>query len=151
MWNQRTRSDPRSPERFLYPKNLEGAGARTPQLRTPSVLPEDWGPVPSTHRVAHNHLYSSPRGSNALSTQDAQRHPCRKTTILIQINTFNLVVWHMALTLAIKRQRQENQEFKASLVYRVSSRTARATQRNPVLKNKTKQTIKQKRQALRNN
>ena len=30
-------------------------------------------------------------------------------------------------------------EFKASLVYRASSRTARATQRNPVLKiNKTK-------------
>jgi hypothetical protein len=27
-------------------------------------------------------------------------------------------------------------EFKASLVYKVSSRTARATQRNPVLKNK---------------
>jgi hypothetical protein len=30
-------------------------------------------------------------------------------------------------------------EFEASLVYRVSSRTARATQRNPVLKNKTKE------------
>jgi hypothetical protein len=30
-------------------------------------------------------------------------------------------------------------EFEASLVYRVSSRTARATQRNPVLKIKTKQ------------
>jgi hypothetical protein len=29
-------------------------------------------------------------------------------------------------------------EFKASLVYRVSSRTARATQRNPVSKNKNK-------------
>jgi hypothetical protein len=29
-------------------------------------------------------------------------------------------------------------EFEASLVYRVSSRTARATQRNTVLKNKTK-------------
>jgi hypothetical protein len=29
-------------------------------------------------------------------------------------------------------------EFKASLVYRVSSRTARATQRNPVLKNQEK-------------
>jgi hypothetical protein len=29
-------------------------------------------------------------------------------------------------------------EFKASLVYRVSSRTKRATQRNPVLKTKTK-------------
>jgi hypothetical protein len=30
-------------------------------------------------------------------------------------------------------------EFEASLVYRVSSRTARAIQRNPVSKNKTKQ------------
>ena len=35
-------------------------------------------------------------------------------------------------------------EFEASLVYRVSSRTARATQRNPVSKNKNKQTNKQK-------
>ena len=35
-------------------------------------------------------------------------------------------------------------ELEASLVYRVSSRTARATQRNPVWKkNKTKQTNKQ--------
>jgi hypothetical protein len=31
-------------------------------------------------------------------------------------------------------------EFEANLVYRVSSRTARATQRNPVSKNKNKQT-----------
>jgi hypothetical protein len=30
-------------------------------------------------------------------------------------------------------------EFEASVVYKVSSRTARATQKNPVLKNKTKQ------------
>jgi hypothetical protein len=30
-------------------------------------------------------------------------------------------------------------EFEASLVYRVSSRTARATQRNPVLKNRKKE------------
>ena len=30
-------------------------------------------------------------------------------------------------------------EFKASLVYRVSSRTARATQRNPVFKNKERE------------
>jgi hypothetical protein len=36
-------------------------------------------------------------------------------------------------------------EFEASLVYRVSSRTARAIQRNPVAKtNKTKQTNKQR-------
>jgi hypothetical protein len=33
-------------------------------------------------------------------------------------------------------------EFKASLVYRVSSRTARATQRNPVSKKKQKQKAK---------
>jgi hypothetical protein len=33
-------------------------------------------------------------------------------------------------------------EFEASLVYRVNSRTARATQRNPVSKNKNKQTNK---------
>jgi hypothetical protein len=35
-------------------------------------------------------------------------------------------------------------EFKASLVYRVSSRTARAKQRNPVSKKKKKQKQKQK-------
>jgi hypothetical protein len=33
-------------------------------------------------------------------------------------------------------------EFEASLVYRVSSRTARAIQRNPVSKNNKKQTNK---------
>ena len=35
-------------------------------------------------------------------------------------------------------------EFKASLVYKVSSRTARAIQRNPVSKNKIKNKNKQK-------
>jgi hypothetical protein len=35
-------------------------------------------------------------------------------------------------------------EFEASLVYSVSSRTARAIQRNPVSKNKTKQNKKKK-------
>jgi hypothetical protein len=35
-------------------------------------------------------------------------------------------------------------EFEASLVYRVSSRAARATQRNPVLKKQNKQTNKTK-------
>jgi hypothetical protein len=35
-------------------------------------------------------------------------------------------------------------EFEASLVYRVSSRTARATQRNPVLKQTNKQKKKKK-------
>ena len=38
----------------------------------------------------------------------------------------------------LRRQRQGDPcEFEASLVYRVSSRTARATQRNPVLKKQT--------------
>jgi hypothetical protein len=37
-------------------------------------------------------------------------------------------------------------EFKASLVYRVSSRTARVTQRNPVSKTKTKTKTKNKKQ-----
>jgi hypothetical protein len=40
----------------------------------------------------------------------------------------------MPLIPALGRQRQAISEFKASLVYRVSSRTARATQRNPVSK-----------------
>jgi hypothetical protein len=35
-------------------------------------------------------------------------------------------------------RRKQISEFEASVAYRVSSRTARATQRNPVLKNKTK-------------
>jgi hypothetical protein len=46
----------------------------------------------------------------------------------------------MPLIPAIGRQRQTDfwiSEFEVSLVYRVSSRTARATQRNPVSKNKT--------------
>jgi hypothetical protein len=41
-------------------------------------------------------------------------------------------------------------EFETSLVYRVSSRTARTAQRNPVLKNKTK-TNKQKKLACSSN
>ena len=45
----------------------------------------------------------------------------------------------MTLIPALVRQRQADLcEFKASLVYRVSSRTGKATQRNPVLKKKKK-------------
>jgi len=47
--------------------------------------------------------------------------------------------WHTAVIPALGRQRQAHLcEFKSTLLYRVSSRTARATQRNPVLKNKQK-------------
>jgi hypothetical protein len=40
-------------------------------------------------------------------------------------------------------------EFEASLVYRVSSRTARATQRNPVLKNQRKRETNRERERER--
>ena len=48
--------------------------------------------------------------------------------------------WLTSLILVLGRQRQVDLcEFKASLVYRVSSKTVRATQRNPVLKNNNSQ------------
>jgi hypothetical protein len=49
------------------------------------------------------------------------------------------VWWRMPLIPALWGRDRQISEFKASLVYTVSSRTARATQRNPVLK-KNKQT-----------
>jgi hypothetical protein len=42
--------------------------------------------------------------------------------------------WRTPLIPALGRQRQAISEFEASLVYRMSSRTARATQKNPVSK-----------------
>jgi hypothetical protein len=53
--------------------------------------------------------------------------------------------WHTLLIPTFGRQRQRQVdlcEFEDSRVYRVSSRTAWATQRNPVSKNKAKQTKK---------
>jgi hypothetical protein len=44
----------------------------------------------------------------------------------------------MPLIPAPGRQRQADFEFEASLVYKVSSRTARAIKRNPVSKNQKK-------------
>ena len=40
--------------------------------------------------------------------------------------------WHTTLIPALGRQRQADSEFEINLVYRVSSRTTRAIQRNPV-------------------
>ena len=48
---------------------------------------------------------------------------------------------------ALRRQRQWISEFEASLVYRVSSRTARATRRNPVSENQGKK--KKRREVVR--
>jgi hypothetical protein len=47
----------------------------------------------------------------------------------------------MPLIPALGRQRQGISEFKASLVYKVSSRMARPTQRNPVSKKKEKNSV----------
>ena len=52
--------------------------------------------------------------------------------------------WHTPLIPAFRRQRQWISVFEASLVYKVSSRTARAIQRNPGLKNKNKNKKKNK-------
>jgi hypothetical protein len=50
-----------------------------------------------------------------------------------------MVVAHTLIP-ALRRQRQEDLcEFQTSLVYKVSFRTDRTIQRNPVSKNKTKQ------------
>jgi hypothetical protein len=43
------------------------------------------------------------------------------------------VWWCTPLIPALRRQRQVISEFKSSLVYKVSSRTATDTQKNPVL------------------
>jgi hypothetical protein len=48
---------------------------------------------------------------------------------------------HMPLIPALKQSQSNFCIFEASLVHRVSSRTARATQRNPISKNKKKRNI----------
>lgn len=40
--------------------------------------------------------------------------------------------WHTSLISALERQRQPALEFRATLLYRMSSWTVRVTQRNPV-------------------
>jgi hypothetical protein len=58
--------------------------------------------------------------------------------------------WHTPVIPALGRQRKADSEFKASLVYKVSSRTGRATQRHPVSKNKTKKPTTTKKKQTKN-
>jgi hypothetical protein len=60
------------------------------------------------------------------------------------MHDFSWAWWYTPLIPALGRQRQVVSEFKASLVYKVSSRTARAIQRNPISKNQKKKKKKKK-------
>jgi hypothetical protein len=53
--------------------------------------------------------------------------------------TFSLCKNRIKSSVHLGGRGRQISEFEASLVYRVSSRTARDTQKNPVSKNKTKQ------------
>jgi hypothetical protein len=61
----------------------------------------------------------------------------------VKIHIFEAGRWQCtSLMSALKRQRQEISEFKASLVYRANPMTARATQKNPVKTKEQQQPIK---------
>jgi hypothetical protein len=53
----------------------------------------------------------------------------------IQLKEISQALWHMPLIPALGGRGRQISEFEASLVYKVSPRTARAIQRNPVSKN----------------
>ena len=76
----------------------------------------------------------------AISELTKHLKSCKRTRELAQCNVKNMcrAWWCMPLIPALGRQRQRISEFKASLVYKVSSRTARATQKNPVSKKNQK-------------
>jgi hypothetical protein len=54
------------------------------------------------------------------------------------------VWWCTPLIPSLRGRGRQISEFKASLVYKVSSRTARAIQKNPVSKNKKQKTKQNK-------
>jgi hypothetical protein len=58
-------------------------------------------------------------------------------TYVLRLTTWSQEWWRISLIPALGRQRRQISEFEASLVYKVSSRTAWAIQRDPVLKKQT--------------
>jgi hypothetical protein len=68
--------------------------------------------------------------------KDLKKLNTKKTNNSIKKRGIARQWWHKPLIPVLGRQTQTNLcEFKASQVYRVTSRTPTATQRNPVLKN----------------
>jgi hypothetical protein len=63
--------------------------------------------------------------------------------LYLKLDLSRAVVAHACNSSTWEAEARQISEFEASLVYRVSSRTAKATQRNPVSKTKNKQTNKQ--------
>jgi hypothetical protein len=70
--------------------------------------------------------------------------------VLLRIPFLSRAWWLTPLIPALQRQRQADSEFEASMVYKVSSRTARTIQRNPVLKKQTNKQTNKKRIPLLN-
>jgi hypothetical protein len=89
----------------------------------------------------------------AISELTKHLKSCKRTRELAQCNVKNMcrAWWCMPLIPALGRQRQRISEFKASLVYKVSSRTARATQKNPVSKKTKKKKEKRKKKKEKKN
>jgi hypothetical protein len=81
--------------------------------------------------MAKVHTHTHPWGRGILFARDKDRE-----TEGEERDTSSREWWRMPL---IPGRGRQIPEFEASLVYKVSSRTAKATQRNPVSKNKTKQ------------
>ena len=100
--------------------------------------------VPRTHTgqltAACDSGYRNPE---ALLTESTYMHAQGHTNThahIVKNKSLSEAWWYVPLIPALGRQTQADLcEFKASLVYKASSRTARATQKNPVLEDKQKE------------
>jgi hypothetical protein len=98
-----------------------------------AALPEEPGWIVDTHIAAHNHLKAQFQEIQCSLTASLGTGEKTKSSVLVA-HTFN----------PSTSEAEGQCEFEVSLVYRVSSRTARVIKRNLVLKQTNKQTKKQK-------
>jgi hypothetical protein len=113
---------------------LKMLGKRTslPTSETPTrTNPEGWG---GAAWVQGDEVMSPAGGDSVCKVSRAPRSLAVK-----KMKGSQAVVVHAFKSQHLGGRGRRVSEFEASLVYRVSSRTARAIQRNPVLKNKAKQ------------